>query len=680
MSPRPRGRSRLHALIGACAALVALVGSVQVAGARGSATPAEPVADLATVSGAVAAGAPAQAASGAPWTLLVYFSADTNLEPMGMAKLESLAEVAGPGVQILAFVDRSPLYQAVGDGGSIVALEDGDVAGIPDFHDAKLIEVTADGHQVIEELGEVDNGNPQTLAWFLWYGLTNYPAEHTAVVLWDHGGGATHTFGDDTVLNADGTMEQTYLSTTDLQIAMQSALEATGKDKFDLLMSDTCLNATFEVTRAMSPFADYMLASEEVQWMMWGWDPVSGESEYQDFMFDLTGFSVLNEGVTEPLEVGQAIMDGYEANLAKPYTYVEPPQDVAAAFIDLSQMGKVDTALNGFVRAMEADLATNGPALLQARANTLEFAQPGPDATVNANMVDLGDLLANLPASLDPSVLNARNAVYEAQKSAVIDQVVGPQAQGATGLSIYLPPSGLAFADEYAEIADPAGWGRMVQGILGTAVDAPDVGGEGLDLEAGPDGWLATLELSDTTSLAGATGLFGQPRNDGNTTVLGVVPATIDAGGLGQVQSSWSYQYLELEGEAVTAAFTQTTEGLSASVPGVYIPVEGDQRAATLTATLQLDDGQLQQVTELRLVEADGTASIPVLAGSRFVPLRKIASGAELVDEEQLTAIDLADFDLALRNLPSGDDFTVTVAAFQPDGSTTARSATAQRP
>ena len=656
------GRRTVFALA-AWAAVVALAGSAHVALARDVAAP------------------PSQeAAAGESWTILVYFSADTNLEPMGMRKLELLQEVAGPNTKVLAFVDRSPLYQPLGDG-VIEALPDGDVAGIPDFANAKLIEITSEGHTVLEDYDEVDNADPQSLAWFLWYGLVNYPADHTAAVLWDHGGGATYTYGDDTVLNADGSTERTYLSVTELQIAMQSALQAAGKDKFDILMSDTCLNATFEVARAMSPYADYMLASEETQWMIWGAPFDGSEIEYEDYMFDQTAFSVINEGVTDPVGVGQAVMDAYEAHLADPsIQYALPPKDVAAAFLDLSQMDKVDTAMAGFVQAMRADLPTNGPTLLQARELTLEFAQPGPDATVNANMVDLGDLLAHLPDSMDPNVLNARNAVYEAMKSVVLDQVKGPDAEGATGLSIYLPPSGAAFSPEYAEIADPSGWSAMLQEIVGASSEAPEVGGEGLTVDTNPDGWLATLELSDTASLAGASGLFGFPENDGSTSVLGVVPATIDAGGVGQVQSSWSYQYLMLNEQPVTAAFEQTPEGLSVSVPGVYIPVEGDQRPATLTASLEVVDGLLKQVTEVRLMEQDGSAAIPAVEGSQFVPVVKLADNGEPVGEEPLEAIDLADFQVALQPIKPGEDFVVTVVAFQPDGSATARSATVTRP
>lgn len=46
------------------------------------------------------------------------------------------------------------------------------------------------GLQLLEELSSASMGDGQTLAEFLAFGRENFPAKHTAVVLWNHGGGS----------------------------------------------------------------------------------------------------------------------------------------------------------------------------------------------------------------------------------------------------------------------------------------------------------------------------------------------------------------------------------------------------------------------------------------------------------------------------------------------------------
>ena len=47
---------------------------------------------------------------------------------------------------------------------------------------------TIDG-RLVGDIGEVNMGDPNTLTDFVKWGLETFPARHTALVLWDHGGG-----------------------------------------------------------------------------------------------------------------------------------------------------------------------------------------------------------------------------------------------------------------------------------------------------------------------------------------------------------------------------------------------------------------------------------------------------------------------------------------------------------
>ena len=65
------------------------------------------------------------------------------------------------------------------------------IANVPNFTGAKRILVEKNALDVIETLGAVDSGSATTLQQFITWGMTHYPADRTALILGDHGGGCT---------------------------------------------------------------------------------------------------------------------------------------------------------------------------------------------------------------------------------------------------------------------------------------------------------------------------------------------------------------------------------------------------------------------------------------------------------------------------------------------------------
>ena len=47
------------------------------------------------------------------------------------------------------------------------------------------------GSTAIEDIGEINTGNPDELVKFVQWAQANYPAEHYALNIWNHGSGAT---------------------------------------------------------------------------------------------------------------------------------------------------------------------------------------------------------------------------------------------------------------------------------------------------------------------------------------------------------------------------------------------------------------------------------------------------------------------------------------------------------
>ena len=111
---------------------------------------------------------------GAAWTILVYMDGDNDLESYVMHDLNELeASMLGPDVRVLVLADRAEGY----------VKEDGDWTTTRRYEilpDADLDVVVS---PVIEDMGELDMADPQTLADFITWGRSYAPAERTALSL-----------------------------------------------------------------------------------------------------------------------------------------------------------------------------------------------------------------------------------------------------------------------------------------------------------------------------------------------------------------------------------------------------------------------------------------------------------------------------------------------------------------
>ena len=107
------------------------------------------------------------AAESGSWTILTYSIADTDLEPYMMDDLDELGQSGGyDDLNLVALVDRSTDYG------------DEPVLGLDDWNGGKLLEITSGGATELENMGDINTGDPQVLADFITRGVTDYPADH----------------------------------------------------------------------------------------------------------------------------------------------------------------------------------------------------------------------------------------------------------------------------------------------------------------------------------------------------------------------------------------------------------------------------------------------------------------------------------------------------------------------
>lgn len=99
-------------------------------------------------------------------------------------------------------------------------------------------------------------GNQSTLENFISWGMENYPAQKTALILWNHGGALRGCCYDET---QSGTAN---LTPTEVDAAITGAIGSSGKS-FEFIGYDCCLMSVQEIASQHSAYAKYMIASEE---------------------------------------------------------------------------------------------------------------------------------------------------------------------------------------------------------------------------------------------------------------------------------------------------------------------------------------------------------------------------------------------------------------------------------
>ena len=268
-----------------------------------------------------------------------------------------------------------------------------------------------------------------TFADFLKWGTSNFPADHYMLVIWDHGGGSITGVCQDDIYPYDSKRQADSLTLPE----MRNAMEESGA-KFDVIGFDTCLMATLETAQILSPYASYMVASEESEPGA-GWDYESWPS-----------WLAAHPG-TPGKDLGTVICQTYYNKCA---SYRQ--QGMATlSVIDLGKIGTVSKAFEG--ASDDIALATVEPTSLRRLQQGAKAAESyGSSGFYSMNMVDLGDLMTKTSGVVG----NDAKAVISAIDDAVVYEVHGRNRASASGLSVYFPLQIVDRKDfnRYAEITD----------------------------------------------------------------------------------------------------------------------------------------------------------------------------------------------------------------------------------
>lgn len=215
------------------------------------------------------------------YTVLLYM-VGSNLESEDGAASKDLMEIMDSGV------DTSRVNVVVYTGGSQYWQN-----GISNEVNS-VYHLTGTGdNTTLECVGATDEnlnmGEAETFASFIEFGYENYPADHYALICWDHGSGPVSGFGNDELFGYDS------LLLPELEEALEMASFGE-ENKFDWIGYDACLMASIELAQIWDEYADYMIASQETE-PSYGWD----------YSF----LSVLNE-TSNPVKIAKHLIDKYE--------------------------------------------------------------------------------------------------------------------------------------------------------------------------------------------------------------------------------------------------------------------------------------------------------------------------------------------------------------------------------
>ncbi len=284
---------------------------------------------------------------------------------------------------------------------------------------------TADGLVLLDDAGQQNMTDPQTLTDFIQFSAEQYPANRNILVLWDHGGGTLGGYGSDEHYS-DGTMS---LSQIDQALTGANVV-------FDWIGFDCCMMGTVENAFVAEKHADYLIASQRSE--------PGGGWYYTDWLNALYE----NPSLSTP-EIGKRIVD----------TFIREEQngdfgdELTLSVIDLTAFSPFMDALDAYLASVNTDLI-NTSAYKEVSKARYDSRSPGEeeydqvDLAYLVNNISLGDGQALL-SRLDDTVLISEQT-----------------AEHYAGLSLYFPYASIESVQDTLDVAKSIGLSESYQKFM----------------------------------------------------------------------------------------------------------------------------------------------------------------------------------------------------------------------
>jgi hypothetical protein len=351
--------------------------------------------------------------AGPSWNFLLYLAGDTQAIDFGAVftnmyhSVQELEKSSNPNVRVIALIDG------------------------PNALDS--FRVTFTPQAAYQQLGEKQMDNPTTLSDFITQARSEFPADHTYLVIADHANGI-QGIAWDTTTNAN---KSAYLTPTEIRQALATATNS-GQNPIDVLHFDGCSFGLFENAYMAKDYVHYLVASENIGWAVFAY------SQYRAGVTASTG----------PAQLATMVAQKYSEVVGRQ----QYPYTISA--LDLSRLDSANTALSAFADQLVTFSGvnqTNRNLLMSLRSQSQKFDSGGsPSLEINNDdsYVDLVDFAARVKqqsgdaglASAADTLLSALTGpqplvIYVSKRSGSFDYG-GPHTwtlDGTFGVSIYYP-------------------------------------------------------------------------------------------------------------------------------------------------------------------------------------------------------------------------------------------------
>ncbi len=359
------------------------------------------VAFLISCTSTVAVSQYSETTEGKEWTLLIYWDADNNLEFCTDFAMETWRNAMTPGanINLVAMVD--------------ILSEDG--TWIYDIHDG-----VAD---IVKTMPEQNMSDAAVLEEFVLYGLENYPADKTLLVMQDHGYSWRGLCVDDT--DGGGIM-----SIDAMAKAISAAATRNGGHGVDVLALDACSVATIEIAYELRDVVDFFVASQSVV-------------PYDGLPYDMMISSLVADAGVSVESYSSMIVDQYlEYYSSKTdYEHIYPyDQDfISCSAFDISLIEELGERFKQLTAALEPLVASHAEEVEEARA----LAVQGKWANIGgweylADVYTLFEELRGIDPGLDVSITSFLDAFDAALVNEGNSQRLGEIPHG---LVVHFPSS-----------------------------------------------------------------------------------------------------------------------------------------------------------------------------------------------------------------------------------------------
>lgn len=354
----------------------------------------------------------------AKWTFMVYLNAANNLQEFGPLNVNQMEQVGSTGnVNIVVQWKQAACP----------------TCGTPDWIGTRRYYITHDtdtntiNSQLVQNLGSgVDMGDWHTLNSFVTWAQQRYPADHYALVIWNHGAGwrPTRSASDRRAIPFPRSVSIDDSTNNEIETwELPLALNVT--PKLDMVIFDASLMQMLEVAYEIRNVTPLVVGSEE--------SPPGEGYPYNTFLGDLAANPAMS-----PAEFGARIaidtLQFYGSN-----------SNITQSVVDTSKLGTLAQSLNTFAVKLDAHIADSRSAEVLARNTAQNYAYPE-----NKDLWDYANIIKLNAASSD--LQQAASAVQSAIQAAVLTEQHGSINGNSHGIAIYVPDP-LSYLSSYANLA-----------------------------------------------------------------------------------------------------------------------------------------------------------------------------------------------------------------------------------